>query len=222
MINQEVIDLITQINNNGGKCYIVGGYVRDKILGINSLDIDIEVFNLELEELVIILKDYDIEVFDNFGVIKVNDLDVDLSLPKLELKNNEVIGYYKIKYDINPHLSIKEAALRRDITINSIYYDPITDTYIDEYNGISDLHDKSFKVLNPNFNQDPIRLFRSLVYIVKFDLNVDNKQLETLSSFKIDKVNNKAKALLNKLKSFDNYEEKLKEIGIYEKIRDLL
>lgn len=222
MINQEVIDLITQINNNGGKCYIVGGYVRDKILGINSLDIDIEVFNLELEELVIILKDYDIEVFDNFGVIKVNDLDVDLSLPKLELKNNGVIGYYKIKYDINPHLSIKEAALRRDITINSIYYDPITDTYIDEYNGISDLYDKSFKVLNPNFNQDPIRLFRSLVYIVKFDLNVDNKQLETLSSFKIDKVNNKAKALLNKLKSFDNYEEKLKEIGIYEKIRDLL
>lgn len=222
MINQEVIDLITHINNNGGKCYIVGGYVRDKILAINSLDIDIEVFNLELEELESILNDYDTEVFDNFGVIKIKNLGVDLSLPKLELKNNGAIGYYKIKYDINPHLSIKEAALRRDITINSIYYDPISDTFIDEYHGISDLNAGVFKVLNPNFIQDPIRFFRSLVYIVKYDLKVEDSELQILESFKIDKVNNKAKALLEKLKSFSNYEEKLKEIGIYEKIRDLL
>lgn len=222
MINQQVIELITLINSQGGKCYIVGGFVRDQLLGIKNLDIDIEVFNLDLNELALIVSGYNHVVFEQYGVIKIVDLNVDLSIPKLELKNNNKLDYYQIKYKFDPDLSIKEAALRRDITINSIYYDPINNEYIDEYQGIKDLEAKRFKVLNPNFDQDPMRFFRSLVYIVKYDLQLDKEEVESLNNMQINKVNNKARSLLDKMMSYDHYQEKLIDVGLYEKIRNLI
>ena len=127
-----VMTLIDYLSNYGAKSYIVGGWVRDYLLGINNNDIDIEVFNIDYESLLVLSKmlDDNAEGFRQYGVVKLPNLGVDLSLPKYEIANDES-NYNKIRYEIDPHLSLKQASMRRDLSINCIYYDPLTNEIVD-------------------------------------------------------------------------------------------
>ena len=177
---QKIFD---KLNNLNLKVIIVGGYVRDQLLGIPSKDIDIEIYNIdsfeELEKLLIEFGDVN-SVGKSFGVckLKLDDLDIDFSLPRSDSKIQE--GHKGFDVSINSQLNFKTAASRRDFTINAIGYDVHKLKLLDPYNGIKDLEKKILKAVDTNkFAQDPLRILRAVGFATRFELKID-KTLFTL------------------------------------------
>jgi len=162
-----VYSILTDINNKGGRALIVGGAVRDAILGASPKDIDFEVYNVNYEDLNQILSNYgkaDL-VGQSFGVIKFvgeDGSDFDFSLPRLDSKSG--VGHKDFNVQVRSDLSPEEAAARRDFTINAISYNPITGEIIDPYNGRQDLQNKILRHTSEAFSEDPLRVLRGMQF----------------------------------------------------------
>lgn len=172
---EEVLIKLTKI---GATPILVGGCVRDTLLNLPIKDFDIEVFNI---------KDYEtlqknLEAFGkvqlvgkSFGVIKLNieNHEFDFALPRCEIKTSS--GHKGFKVTINPNLSFKEAAIRRDFTINSIGYDYFKDELLDPFLGLKDLENKILKYINEaTFIEDPLRVYRAVGFASRFNFTLDN------------------------------------------------
>ena len=219
-----VMTLIDYLSNYGAKSYIVGGWVRDYLLGINNNDIDIEVFNIDYESFLVLseMLDDNAEGFRQYGVVKLPNLGVDLSLPKYEIANDES-NYNKIRYEIDPHLSLKQASMRRDLSINCIYYDPLTNEIVDPQLGVEDVINHRCRIINPNFRDDPVRLIRLIYYTVKYDLTIDQQVLDIIEPMLIDNISEeKLKSYIKKIKSVDGYYQLLIDKGLLKKVEDYL
>ncbi len=172
-IPSALTDILTHLTNKGARPIIVGGFVRDALLGIPlRKDIDIEVYNIDsYEYLAEILSRFGSVciVGRSFGVCKlhVGGLECDFSLPRKE--NKIAKGHKGFKVTIDPTLSFKEAAKRRDFTINSLGYDPVQNRLLDEYEGITDIKNKTLRAVNPEtFQEDPLRVLRGVVFAARF------------------------------------------------------
>jgi len=160
---------------------IVGGYIRDVLLGIPSNDIDIELYGISsLEEVEKILLEFGNvnSVGKSFGVCKLSykGLDLDFSLPR---KDNKIAsGHQGFKITVDTNLDFKTAAGRRDFTINAIGYDVKNKKILDPYHGREDLDKKILKAVdNEKFKEDPLRVLRAVVFASRFDMKLD-KSLE--------------------------------------------
>ena len=79
-------------------------------------------------------------------------------------------------------MSISDAALRRDFTINSLAFDPLTEEIIDPHGGVKDIQDKVLKVTDKNtFGDDPLRVMRALQFAGRFDLVVEQESFDLMS-----------------------------------------
>lgn len=174
--------LFDKLNKNSIKPIIVGGYVRDKLLKIDSKDIDIEVYNISsFKKLEDILKEFGSvnSVGKSFGVCKLQmgNLELDFSLPRSDSKIDS--GHRGFEVSINPNLDFKTAASRRDFTINSIGYDVLERKILDPFNGISDLKSKKLKAVDRcKFIEDPLRVLRAAQFCARFDLKIDEELFE--------------------------------------------
>lgn len=167
------------------QCLIVGGFVRDSLLGISPKDIDIEVFGIQQAELDKIIRKlfskFDIQQSKKFGTWAVNTKngELNISLPRNETKIGK--GYFGFKIELDPALSINQAATRRDFTVNAIYMNPLTNQIIDPYNGQKDLKTKTLRAVNmASFAEDPLRLYRAIQFVARFNLKVEPKTLKLL------------------------------------------
>ncbi len=157
------------------KPIIVGGFVRDSLLKIDSKDIDIELYGVSSFELLEdILKEFGSvnSVGKSFGVCKLSfdDLDLDFSLPRLDSKVDS--GHRGFDVRTNSSLDFKTAANRRDFTINAIGYDVIEKKLLDPYGGIEDLKNRALHVVNTDtFIEDPLRVLRAVQFCARFNLN---------------------------------------------------
>lgn len=169
---------------------IVGGFVRDSFLGLESKDIDIELYNIpSLEEVEKNLKQFGKvnSVGKSFGVVKLlyKGLDLDFSLPRVE--NKDAKGHKGFTITITASLTFKEAAHRRDFTINTIGYDILNKKILDPYNGIYDLQKRVLKAVDlQKFGEDPLRVLRAVYFTTKFDLHIQ-QDLFLLCQDMIDK-----------------------------------
>lgn len=169
-------NILKEIDKNGGKSFFVGGFVRDSFLGLPNKDIDIEVFNITLEELQNILSMFGKvdEIGKQFAILKIHGLDVDFSLPRIEKKIGNTHKSFDI--EINPFIDPKIAAKRRDLTINSIMKNTITGEIIDNFNGLNDLENKTIRFVDKDsFKEDPLRVLRIAQFASRFDFKIDNK-----------------------------------------------
>lgn len=171
--------LFNKFYKHNAKPIIVGGYVRDSLLNIESKDIDIEIYNISsfnhLEEL---LEEFGSvnSVGKSFGVCKLllDDLDLDFTLPRSDCKTGA--GHSGFKISIDPNLDFKTATSRRDFTINSIGFDIQQRKLIDPFNGIVDLKNRLLKVVDKyKFADDPLRVLRAAQFTSRFELNVDKE-----------------------------------------------
>lgn len=155
---------------NGGRAWVVGGAVRDMLLGSPSKDIDIEVFGVAPQRLVEILgAEFPLDlVGESFGVLKLKGLDIDVSIPRSESKTGS--GHKAFEIRSNPLLSVREAAERRDFTINAIYFDPLAGGFEDPFGGRADLEGKVLRHVSPKFSEDPLRVLRGMQFIARFGL----------------------------------------------------
>lgn len=158
---------------------VVGGYVRDALLNLPSKDIDIEVFGCTtLEELEHVLSGFGKvhRVGKSFGVIKLQlaDLEVDFSLPRQEEKVGK--GHKGFAVTLNGTLTFREAAIRRDFTMNAMGYDLQTRTLLDPFNGQDDLNNRRLDIVNAEtFVEDPLRLYRAVQFAARFELEVSSE-----------------------------------------------
>ena len=165
------ITLCAHIKAEGGTAYLVGGIVRDHILGLPAKDYDIEVHELSKQKLLSILKCHGSPkaVGKSFGIWKmvVEKIEYDISLPK-------------INGSIDIHLGLHNACRRRDLRINAMAYDPIAEQFHDPFNGISDLQNKKIHATDPIFfAQDPLRVLRVAQMASRFQFSI-GKELSEL------------------------------------------
>lgn len=156
----------------GGRALVVGGWVRDRLLGIASKDVDIEVYGLPAPRLRDLLASFGrVEtVGESFTVFKVGNLDV--SLPRRESKTGR--GHRGFTVEGDPTMSVAEAGRRRDFTINAIAWDPLAGAYEDPWGGRADLDRRLLRVVDPGtFPEDSLRVLRGAQFVARFELTVD-------------------------------------------------
>lgn len=180
--------LATAIRDVSGRALIVGGFVRDAILGGHPKDIDLEVYGVAPERLEDLLNrlypDRVNTVGRSFGILKVHlgeDIEFDVSLPRRESKTGR--GHKGFSVESDPNMRIEDAARRRDFTINAILANPLTGEVIDPFRGADDLDKKILRVVDPNtFTDDPLRVYRALQFAARLELVVDPASRELLQT----------------------------------------
>ncbi len=157
-----------------GRPRLVGGGVRDWLLGLVPKDFDIEVAGTDFEGLRQALSPFgptDV-VGRSFGVVKVRGAqgEYDFSLPRRESKTGAGHRGFDVRPD--PSLGDAEAAARRDFTVNAIAMDPFTGARIDPFNGEADLRARILRHTGPSFADDPLRVLRAVQLAARFDLGL--------------------------------------------------
>ncbi|MCG3664732.1 CCA tRNA nucleotidyltransferase [Aliarcobacter butzleri] len=161
----------------GSKPILVGGCVRDSFLNKKIKDYDVEIFNFDSLEIL----EKSLKKFGNvnlvgksFGVLtlKIDEYDFDFSLPRIEKK----VGNSHTDFEVstNANLSFKEAAIRRDFTINAIGYDYFKNEILDPFGGMNDLKNKIIKHIDDKtFVEDSLRVYRSVQFASRFEFKID-------------------------------------------------
>ena len=169
---QPVLDAIRVA---GGRPLIVGGAVRDMMLGFTPKDVDVEVYGLAVGPLVEALSHVGRVhlVGQAFGVLKVdlsNGQEIDISVPRRDNKIGKGHRAFAVTLaDLTP----QEAAARRDFTMNSLAYDPFTDALIDPYGGVGDLKAGILRHTSLAFVEDPLRVLRAMQFAARFRMQLE-------------------------------------------------
>lgn len=177
-MNDAVVKVARKLAAAGGRALLVGGCVRDSLLGLQPKDFDIEVYGLSADEVIRSLSDdFSLDLVGaSFGVIKLHHHEIDVALPRRETKLG--LGHKAFATDFDPSLSVREAASRRDFTINAIYRDPLSGEIIDPWNGRADLEEKLLRHVSGHFAEDPLRVLRGMQFVARFDLKSAPETLE--------------------------------------------
>jgi tRNA nucleotidyltransferase (CCA-adding enzyme) len=165
---------LSALRNAGGRPRLVGGCVRDWLLGLEPKDFDIEVYGMDYEAMGRALASFgptDV-VGRSFGVLKVRieGSEYDFSLPRRESKTGA--GHRGFAVSPDSTLTEPEAAARRDFTVNAIAYDPLEDRIMDFHHGADDLKKKILRHTSPAFIEDPLRVLRAFQFAARFEFAV--------------------------------------------------
>src|SRR5260221_14148982 len=178
-------DIAAAVRDAGGRALIVGGWVRDRLLGRDSKDIDIEVFGIDADRLRRMLGAFGrVEtVGESFQVYKTGDIDV--SLPRRESKSGR--GHRGFDITGDPSMRLEDAARRRDFTINAIAWDPLTNEYLDPFDGRVDLARRVLRVVDPKtFADDSLRVLRAVQFAARFNLTLEQDTREICRAIPLD------------------------------------
>ena len=179
-MNEAAIEVARLAKAAGGRAFLVGGCVRDALLGGEkaSKDFDMEVYGLSparLREALSTKFDLDL-VGASFGVFKLKGFDIDVALPRRETRLG--LGHRDFETECDPSLSIEEASARRDFTINAIYEDPLTGEVLDPWHGREDLANRVLRRVSEHFAEDPLRVLRGMQFVARFGLKPDPDTVE--------------------------------------------
>ncbi len=171
--------LLEALRAAGGRPFLVGGVVRDALLGLPHRDLDVEVFGLPLEGLKAVLAAHGLvnAVGEAFTVYKVANVEgvegaVDVSLPRRDSKAGP--GHRGIAVVGDPALDVAEAARRRDFTMNAMLWDPFEPRLVDPYGGERDLREGVLRAVDAaTFGEDPLRALRAVQFAARFGMTVE-------------------------------------------------
>ena len=189
--------IATAVRDAGGRALCVGGFVRDRLLNPPSLeasfgatrrgskDLDIEVFGIPQDQLLALLQSLGkvVPAGAAFPVYKLGDIDV--ALPRRESKTGR--GHKGFTVEGDHAMPFEEAARRRDFTINAIGWDPLTDEYLDPFNGRNDLEHRILRVVDPQtFADDSLRVLRAIQFAARFELAAEARTKNICSAIPLD------------------------------------
>ncbi|MCF0222535.1 MAG: CCA tRNA nucleotidyltransferase [Fibrobacter sp.] len=185
---RRLLKIAADIVDAGGRAYLVGGWVRDALLGKNCRDYDVEVYDLTQDQLLPILSKYGKTnlVGKAFGVIHLSmkGESLDFSFPRTESK----VGYGHKGFVVHTDakLSFREAALRRDFTINAMGMELPDLRLCDPYGGIEDLKNSCLRHVGPAFAEDSLRILRGVQFASRFALNLAPETVEICRTLSLD------------------------------------
>ena len=176
---ENIIEIAKKIAYNKGRLYLVGGAVRDKLNNIQYHDEDYCVTGLSYKKFE--------ELFPNahkrgksFSVYDIDGKEFALARTEEKIGN----GHTNFKIITNENITIEEDLKRRDITINSIAQDVLTNQIIDPFNGVEDFKNKIIRATSQSFKEDPLRVYRVARFASKFNFSVDSNTIRLMNSIK--------------------------------------
>ncbi|MCC2645297.1 MAG: pcnB [Burkholderiales bacterium] len=202
-ISADALYIIEKLQENGYEAYIVGGGIRDLLLGKEPKDFDI-VTNATPEMVRKVFRRNSIIIGRRFKIVhvffdNVNPNKLVNNRPILERHIIEVSTYRSNKvhkHTLSEHGRImvdnnygtqKEDVIRRDFTINALYYDPVAEKIIDYQNGLKDIENKCIKVIGKartRYIEDPVRMLRAIRLSIKLGLSIDKDSLKPIEELK--------------------------------------
>lgn len=176
---REVQTLSSLSGDRPPRALLVGGYVRDALLGRETTDADVEVYGVprdRLDALVTRMFPGRVNaVGRSFGVLKVHlatGIDLDVSLPRSDSKTG--IGHRGFAVQGDPLLDFAEASRRRDFTVNALAFDPLSGELLDAHGGVDDLSHRTLRAVDPRtFPEDPLRVWRTFQFAARLDFRLD-------------------------------------------------
>ncbi|HET6671138.1 MAG TPA: HD domain-containing protein [Pyrinomonadaceae bacterium] len=172
---EKVINLAQAIRDAGGRALLVGGCMRDLLMGVTPKDWDLEVYGLQPTKLRAVLDGFGTVnvVGEAFSVYKL-DHDLDVSIPRRDRKAGT--GHRGFVIEGDPDMDPAEAARRRDFTINAIMQDPLTAEIIDPHAGRTDLKNGILRAVSADtFAEDSLRVLRAAQFAARFEFEIDEK-----------------------------------------------
>jgi tRNA nucleotidyltransferase (CCA-adding enzyme) len=179
------LEIARAVRGAGGRALVVGGWVRDRLLGRASKDVDLEVYGLDAGRLRGVLAGFGPvnAVGESFTVYKVAGIDV--ALPRRESKVGR--GHKGFEVTGDPHMTPGEAARRRDFTINAIAWDPLTGEYVDPADGRADLAAGVLRAVDSRtFGDDSLRVLRAVQFAARFGFALDPGTFEICRRLPLD------------------------------------
>ncbi|MBQ3489067.1 MAG: tRNA nucleotidyltransferase [Clostridia bacterium] len=166
-------NIAKEVKKHGGTAYFVGGYVRDRLLSIESKDIDIEIHGVEVSVLKEILDSFGerISMGEHFGIFALRGYGLDIALPRKEKAIGK--GHRDFETFCDPMIGTYEAAKRRDFTINALMMDVLSGEIIDHFGGREDLERRILRhVSEETFPEDALRVLRGAQFAARFHCTV--------------------------------------------------
>ena len=218
-----VLSLARAIQEAGGRALLVGGCVRDQLMGAQPKDWDLEVYKLDPARLR--------EILDQFGPVNVVGeaftvyklgRDLDVSIPRRERKSGR--GHRAFVIEGDPSMSVTEATRRRDFTINAILQDPLTEEIIDPFNGRDDIKQRVLRAVSvETFGEDSLRVLRAAQFAARFEFDIDPETVELcrtidLSDLPAERIWGELEKLLLRAARPSIGIEWLKRLGAIEKL----
>ena len=201
-VKNDIINIAKRIQENGGCLYLVGGAVRDEILGIKNHDEDYCVEGLSDEEFIRLFP----KAVSRGKFFKVFDLNgKEFALARTERKRGK--GHKQFEITTNKNITIYEDLKRRDLTINSIAKNVLTNEIIDPFDGIGDLKRKIIKATSESFKEDPLRVYRAARFACKFNFEIDNNTISLMNSLKNELKELSAERVFDEMRKALSYDK---------------
>lgn len=179
--------VLNRLVADGLEPYIVGGSVRDALLGLDSKDVDIEVYKATPEQVIASLKKIGQvdEVGKAFGVLKIaiDGEDFDVSLPRRDSLNGDG-GHRGFTVEVTPELSLYEATARRDYTVNALMYTHQLGFIVDKHGGLKDMEDRYLRHVSDAYDEDPLRVLRAVQMASRFTMELHPDTVEKAKTLK--------------------------------------
>lgn len=181
-IPEKILELADKVKTLGGRALLVGGCVRDQLMGIEPKDWDVEVYGIAPATLRSLLEKFGRvdAVGEAFTVYKLGP-ELDVSIPRRERKTGR--GHRGFVIEGDPEMTVEEAAKRRDFTINAILQDPLTGEILDPFHGRADIEAKILRAVSgETFVEDSLRVLRAAQFAARFEFAIEPGTFEICRS----------------------------------------
>ena len=185
---EHAVDIIERLQDHDFEAYIVGGYLRDHFVGLHPKDIDI-VTNAEPEEIQAIFGKQCLLIGRRFRLAHIRygrDV-VEVSTFRSSHEGNEDPNQAKHQDGMivrdNVYGTLEEDMARRDFNINALYYDPVSQTLLDPYDGIAALQQQTLHCIGDpeqRFIEDPVRITRAFRFASKLGITLPPEILDAI------------------------------------------
>ena len=177
-MEEQALEIIRTLQRHGHEAYYAGGYVRDRILGLESHDIDVATSASpdEVEKLF----EKTLAVGKAFGVIVVVIDGVEIEVATFRTDSTYSDGR---RPDSVAFSSKEEDAKRRDLTINGMFYDPIFNEVLDFVGGREDIRNRIIRLIGDpeaRIAEDKLRMLRVVRFAARLDFTIDSGTLEAV------------------------------------------
>lgn len=185
-ITEAALNVTKTLSEAGFEAYIVGGAVRDLMQGLQPKDFDVAT-NARPEQIVKLFRRARI-IGRRFRIVHVpykRDL-IEVTTFRANTDNQDTDAHGRVLRD-NEFGSLQDDAVRRDLSVNALYYDAKRQVVLDYHGGVGDLNDQVLRIIGDpetRFREDPVRMLRVLRFMAKLDFDVDEATLDAMEKCK--------------------------------------
>lgn len=172
---KKIEEIAKKVNQIGGRIYLVGGAIRDELLGKQINDEDYCITGITSEQFQKLFPEAHIRG-KTFEVFDINNKE--FAMARTEIKLGK--GHKEFKIQTDPKITIEQDLARRDITINSIAKDILSQEIIDPFNGKEDIKNKIIRATTEHFKEDPLRVYRVARFSAELEFEVEKETLQMM------------------------------------------